>query len=45
MEKGVIYKLYLGYDEETVDMFSSLCQMEAHRDGTPIDPHRLRRLL
>lgn len=44
MEKDVVYKLYLGYDEETIDMFSSLCQMEARRDGVPIDP-RLRRLL
>lgn len=29
IEYGVIYKLFLGYEEETVDMFSSLCQMEA----------------
>lgn len=46
MEKGVIYKLYLGYDDDTIDTFSSLCQMEAHKDGVPIDGgDRLRRLL
>lgn len=25
VEQGVIYKLYLGYEEQTIDMFSSLC--------------------
>ena len=25
IKKGVVYKLYLGYKEETIDMFASLC--------------------
>jgi hypothetical protein len=45
LEYGVVYKLYLGYEEETIDMFSSLCQMEAQNDAVPIDSNRLRRLL
>lgn len=35
-----MYKLYLGYEEETIDMFSSLCQMEALQESVPLGPGR-----
>jgi hypothetical protein len=28
MTHGVLYKLYLGFNNKTMDMFSSLCQLE-----------------
>lgn len=28
MSFGVMYKLYLGYNDQTLDLFSSLCQLE-----------------
>ena len=28
MTNGVLYKLYLGFNNKTLDMFSSLCQLE-----------------
>jgi hypothetical protein len=28
MMNGVIYKVYLGYNDQTLDLFSSLCQLE-----------------
>lgn len=41
----MLYRLYLGYEDETIDMFSSLCQMEAQKDAVPLDPTGIRRLL
>ena len=45
LDHGVVYKLYLGYEEQTIDMFSSLCQMEAHSNAVPLDAGGVRRLL
>jgi hypothetical protein len=28
MDFGILYKLYLGFNEETLSLFSSLCQIE-----------------